>query len=192
MRYIFFDTETTGKPKNYGAKMTDIENWPRVTQLAWVVYEEENIISQHTFLIKPDGWTVPKEKFFIDNNMSTERCETEGIPMPKVIEVFAHEAKECEYLVAHNIGFDYNVFGAEMLRYKMGVGKKLKQVCTMVSATDYCQLPGPYGLKWPKLEELYYKLFQCGFDGAHDALTDVLQTAKCFFALKQKGILKLN
>jgi hypothetical protein len=34
MNYLIFDTETTGTPKNYKAPMKDIENWPRVIQLA--------------------------------------------------------------------------------------------------------------------------------------------------------------
>lgn len=29
---LFFDTETTGVPKNYKAPVTDLENWHRPTQ----------------------------------------------------------------------------------------------------------------------------------------------------------------
>ena len=31
--YLFFDTETTGLPKNYNAPITDTDNWPRLVQL---------------------------------------------------------------------------------------------------------------------------------------------------------------
>lgn len=190
MKYLFFDTETTGKPIRYNAPMTDVNNWPRITQIAWVVYnEQEELVESKTSLIKPDGWQVPKEQFFIDNNMSTERCEAEGLPLSNILEIFTDHAKNCEYLIAHNISFDYNVLGAEMIRYKASVGKQLKQVCTMKSSTNHCQLPGPYGFKWPKLEELHQVLFGCGFDGAHDALSDVITTAKCFFELKRLGVI---
>ena len=37
--YLFFDTETTGLPKNWKAPITDLENWPRLVQLAWLVYD---------------------------------------------------------------------------------------------------------------------------------------------------------
>ena len=32
MRYLIFDTETAGLPRNYGAPYTDVENWPRMVQ----------------------------------------------------------------------------------------------------------------------------------------------------------------
>jgi DNA polymerase III subunit epsilon len=193
MKIIFFDTETTGTPKNYNAPMLDVNNWPRVTQLAWIVTNEFGEISQEfQSLIKPDGWEIPKEKFFLDNNMSTERCESEGQSMPHILNCFIQDAIECDYLVAHNISFDYNILGAEMIRYEKKVGKKLNQICTMKSTTDFCQLPGPYGFKWPKLEELHRKLFNCEFEGAHDALFDVRITVKCFFELLKLNIIKLN
>ena len=39
--YIVFDTETTGLPKKYNAPFTDTDNWPRMVQLAWIVYDED-------------------------------------------------------------------------------------------------------------------------------------------------------
>ena len=38
--YIFFDTETTGFPRNWKAPVTDVDNWPRMVQIAWMVYDE--------------------------------------------------------------------------------------------------------------------------------------------------------
>ena len=32
--YLFFDTETTGLPRNYKAPSSDTRNWPRLVQLA--------------------------------------------------------------------------------------------------------------------------------------------------------------
>lgn len=191
--YLVFDTETTGKPKDYKARMSDINNWPRVSQLAWAVYSPDGVILvKRSQLIKPDGWVIPTEKFFIDNNMSTERCEKEGIPILHVLSQLIANIKECEYLVAHNLQFDYNVLGAEMLRYGVKSDKRLKLICTMEESTEYCQLRGPkFGFKWPSLAELHNKLFACGFDGAHDAMADVLACGKCLFGLKEKGVITL-
>jgi len=36
--YLFFDTETTGLPKNWKAPVTDLNNWPRLVQLAYLFY----------------------------------------------------------------------------------------------------------------------------------------------------------
>lgn len=191
--FIVFDTETAGKPKDYKAPMRELDNWPRVSQLAWAVYNTGGVmISQRSHLIKPDGWVIPTEKFFTDNNMSTERCEREGLPMLDILSSLLTDIQFCEYLVAHNLQFDYNVLGAEMLRYGVKSGKRLKLICTMAESTDYCKLPGTkYGFKWPSLAELHNKLFACNFDGAHDAMADVLACGKCFFELKEKGIITL-
>ncbi len=32
--YLFFDTETTGLPRNWHAPASDLANWPRLIQLA--------------------------------------------------------------------------------------------------------------------------------------------------------------
>ena len=64
--YLFFDTETNGKALNFNAPVYDLNNWPRITQLGWQLYDkDQQLISEKSHLIKPDGWVVPKEKFFI-------------------------------------------------------------------------------------------------------------------------------
>lgn len=188
---IFFDTETTGTPKNYKAAMTDLDNWPRIIQLAWAVYEVETqeLIASACDLIKPDGWKIPKEKFWIENGYSTEGNELSGIPMYEALDKFIFAYDQCSALIAHNITFDHPIVGAEMIRYGKRVNKKLPQSCTMQSTIDFCALPGRYGYKYPRLIELHEKLFKEGFDGAHDAMADVLACARCYFELKKRGIL---
>jgi len=44
-------------------------------------------------------------------------------------------------------------------------------------------------LKWAKLIELHKKLFGVEFDGQHDAKYDVAACMKCFFELKERGII---
>jgi hypothetical protein len=62
----------------------------------------------------------------------------------------------------------------------------------MISTVDLCKIDGPYGYKWPKLEELHRFLFKHDFDGAHDALADIQATAKCFWELANRNIIKIN
>jgi len=38
MKILFFDTETTGLPKNWKAPVEQLDNWPRLVQIAWQVY----------------------------------------------------------------------------------------------------------------------------------------------------------
>lgn len=188
--YLFFDTETTGKPKRYDAPAKDVDNWPRITQLAFAVFDATGKkIHQFACLIKPDGWEIPKEKFFLDNNMTTERCEAEGLPIKYTIEEIIMHIENNPYLIAHNITFDRMVLAAEMIRMGLTTTNKPKQICTMNESTAYCKLPGSRGYKWPKLEELHSHLFESKFDGAHNALNDVEACAKCFFELVNRKVI---
>ncbi len=195
MNATIFDSETTGKPINYKGLMSDVDNWPRVSQLAWqkINVETGDVLNEKEFIIFPDGWTIPTEKFFIDNNMSTERCLAEGKPIAEVLNLFIDDLNDSQVLVAHNMAFDLNVVGAEMIRLQVKADHVLKKVCTMEFATDYCQLPGQYGkYKWPKLLELHQKLFKEDFTGAHDALFDVKACSKCFIEMVRIGIIDLD
>ena len=43
---LFFDTETTGLPKKYDAPASNVDNWPRLIQLSWIICDEnKNIIN---------------------------------------------------------------------------------------------------------------------------------------------------
>jgi len=189
--YLFFDTETTGKVKNWKAPVTDLDNWPRITQIAWQVYDEDgNLLREFCSLIKPDGWEIPDEEFFRENNMSTERCEREGVPLGEILKDFIEQANGAKHLIAHNINFDDSVVRAEMIRSGLEMNSEINKICTMRESINFCQLPGMYGkYKFPSLTELYNNLFSEGFDGAHDAIADVSATARCFFKLKEQGVL---
>lgn len=191
--YLFFDTETTGKITDYKASFKEVEKFPRITQFAWQVYNSEGkLFKSFQSLVKPDGWEVPKEEFFIKNNMSTERCELEGRPIKPMLEQFLIELNACKYLLAHNMNFDLPVTASEMYRLGFQAQNKPQKICTMQSTTDICRLPGPYGFKWPSLNELHKFLFGCDFEGAHDASDDVTATAKCFFELKKQNLLVIT
>lgn len=193
--YFFFDTETNGLPKNFGASAEDVNNWPRVTQLSYAVFDEnEKLIKKVNTLIKPEGWTIPKEKFFLDNGMTTERCEEQGRPIAEVMDEFIRDRLAASFTIAHNIAFDGKIMRAEMFRLNRREEFTSPKICTMMSSTQFCQLCTPKSnkFKWPKLEELHHKLFNTGFDGAHDAFNDVTATAKCFFELKRRGVIRVD
>jgi len=186
--YLFFDTETTGLPRNWKAPVTDLKNWPRLVQLAFLVYDEKGTqISAGDFIIKPEGFKIPADVSLI-HGISQERAVGEGVSLRDVLDSFHALINNSEILVAHNISFDAMIVGAEFLR--MGFTNPIpskRKICTMESSTNYCAIQGPYGYKWPKLSELHYKLFRTGFDEAHDAAVDIKATAKCFWELKKLG-----
>lgn len=213
---MVFDTETNGKvvswrlPLNAYSLKNDrdavLANFPRISQIAWEIVDIDTaeVIRRHEFIIKPDGWTIPtveelkarKESdpyFFERNNISTERCEREGVPLPEVLELVVEEINIVVAIVAHNAAFDLPVLKCEMVRYKFKATGKPVEICTMRSSTDYCQLPnGRGGYKWPKLEELYWFLFTKEMEGAHDAMFDVVACRKAFIKLLELRVIALD
>jgi len=188
--YLFFDTETTGLPKNYNAPYEDLDNWPRVVQLAWVLADEqEKIIEKKSFIIKPDGFSIPEASSAI-HGIDDAKARELGIPLAEALDTFNGSLyQNTPILVAHNIDFDTNVLGAEFLRAHLSTNfLELFRICTMKNSVEFCDLPNR---KFPKLIELYRQLFNDDFVGAHDALADVLACYQCFFALKKRGIIKL-
>lgn len=186
--YLFFDTETTGLPRDWKAPVSDVNNWPRMVQLAFLLFDRDgNKITAGNYIIKPEGFIIPDDVARI-HGITTERALREGEPLTDVLEHFNTLIYDSEVLVAHNISFDEKIAGAEFLRAGMENPIPYKrQICTMKGTTNYCAIPGPYGLKWPKLAELHYKLFEYEFDEAHDASVDIAITAKCFWELKRRG-----
>ena len=189
--YLIFDTETTGLPKRYEAPISDLDNWPRVIQLAWAAYDaDRHCLAQQVDLIQPDGWEIPTETFWIENGFSQAQSIAGGIPIRDALARFLQQIENTTQLIAHNLSYDYPVLGAECLRAGLKSRNKPAHCCTKEIATDYCAIPGNYGYKWPKLSELHQKLFDTDFDGAHDAMNDVQACARCYFELLDRGIVK--
>lgn len=188
--YLFFDTETTGLPKNWKAPVTDVENWPRIVQIAWIMCDSKGTeLERRSYIVRPEGFSIPADAARV-HGITTERALREGVVLSEVCGEFREYLDKTEYLVGHNIQFDEKVLGAEFVR--MGVQSRLGDIptiCTMRGGTDFCAIPGPYGYKWPKLLELHEALFGESFTEAHDASVDIGATARCFWELRGRGIL---
>jgi len=188
--YLFFDTETTGLPKKWDAPVTDLDNWPRLVQIAWLSFDKEGKeISGKSAIIKPEGFVIPEEASLV-HGISTEIAKKDGVSLEKILKEFSIMSDKTQFLIAHNMSFDEKIIEAEFLR--KGIQKSLfspEKVCTKETSTKFCQIPGNYGFKWPSLSELHIKLFGSDFEDAHDAMIDVKACARCFFELKKQGIL---
>jgi len=189
--YLVIDCETTGLPKDRNAPVRDVDNWPRVVQLAWALYDETQTATETAVcLIRPDGFVIPGDVQRI-HNISTERALSEGRDLAETLQDLALCAAKAKVLVAHSLDFDVNVISAEYLRSGLEppFGGK-KRICTMRQSAEFCAITGKRGFKWPKLSRLHQKLFGSDFEEAHDAGADVAACARCFFALKDRGIIK--
>jgi DNA polymerase III epsilon subunit-like protein len=177
MKRLYYDTETTGFPAKAGAPLAEC---PHIVQLAAaVIDDDEGKIASFSVIIQPEGWEVSEGAAAI-HGITTEKAAKLGIQISVAILMFSHLCKLAEQAVAHNGQFDEQFIDYEIRR--LGQPNRLMNLprfCTMQATTDICQLPGKYGrYKWPKLIEAHEHFFGEGFDGAHDALADVLACAR--------------
>lgn len=188
--YLFFDTETTGTPLDYKAPSSDIRNWPRLVQLGWILMTEDGEkVSKGNYIIKPDGFTIPVEASKI-HKITTKMALELGYNLSDVIDKFLQDFNKARFIVGHNIDFDKKIVGAELIRLSRPDIMDSKQAfCTMKSSTDFCKIPGYYGYKYPKLQELYHKLFGNDFEEAHNAASDIEATQQCFWELRRRKLI---
>lgn len=187
---LFFDTETTGLPKNYNAASSDTDNWPRLVQLSWILTTSKGqILNKGNYIVKPQGFVIPKESSDV-HGITTEYANSHGAELQDVLDKFIIDFNRTNKIVGHNINYDKKIIGAEMYRMSMAdIMDSKETICTMKSSTDFCQIPGFSGFKFPTLQELYKKLFNENFDNAHDAESDVMATMKCYFELVKRKII---
>lgn len=193
--FLIFDTETTGLPRNYNAPLTDFDNWPRMVQIAWQLHDAQgNLLHHDSLIIKPEGYSIPFATIQI-HGITNERANEEGKDLKETLQNFADIVSRTSYLCGHNIEFDINIIGAEFLRCGLPNVLENKPFIDTKNdqTTEYCALPGGRGgkFKWPTLTELHQKLFNTGFDEAHNAAFDVAATTKVFFEIIKRGITKV-
>ena len=193
-KILFFDTETTGLPRNWSAPMSDGDNWPRLVQLGWILaYECGRVINQGNVIVKPDGFEIPEQASRV-HGITTDVAITTGQPLSYALGMFVIDMAKADAIVGHNVGFDKKVVGAEL--YRLGfdpVAEEMRGMMTfdtMTQSTDYCGIRDSRGrVKWPKLIELYRFLFGKDFEDAHDAMADITATKECYFELVNRGVI---
>jgi tetratricopeptide (TPR) repeat protein len=190
--FLIFDVETTGLPTGKSTK--DYSN-VRIVQIAWQLYNyRRELINEKSFVIKPDGFVIPWEATQI-HGISQHYAQSIGIPLLGVLNEFMDTVRNYRpIIIAHNIEFDVSVINNEFRIWKVDNSSFIfsEKICTMASTTSYCQIKSAWGYKWPKLEELYKKLFSLPLNNAHHALFDVQATSQCLFKLFDLGIISVE
>lgn len=193
----FFDCETTGVPGKSQKWDVDFMEFPHVVQLAWSLGDKER-----SFIIKPDNYEIPPETTAI-HGITTERAIAEGVPFAEVVDEFLADAAAAPLVCAHNIYFDTSMLKANILRYcgkeyydakaedALFKGKRIDTMMKTIHFVGACYENGKPG-KFPKLEELYAKLFPGEMFPAHDALQDIRALRRCVPELVELGIIELK
>lgn len=193
---LFIDTETTGLPLNDNLPYTDLKNWPYLVQVALII-EDDNygILAKRNIILKPDGYTIPESATKI-HGISNERAVKNGEDRDKVISFLDLALYKSDIIIGHNVSFDLNVIKSEIIRIKgienaLFEKKKHIVIDTMKMSRNICKTPNlsfhTRLNKYPKLDELYYKLFNKHFNNQHDAMADVQAAYDCYYELKRKS-----
>lgn len=182
-KLLFFDTETSALPPK--GMPYDHKDHPWTVQLAWMtVSEEGHLGSEVSLLVQPDGRDISEGAARV-HQITTERAQILGLPQVDVATLFMHDMNAADLMIAHNYDFDLRLVSNLLVTagFKQAVLNLLQKesYCLMKKTTAFCKLPGKYGFKWPKLEELHGILFGTGIENAHDALVDVRASVRCYF-----------
>jgi len=192
--FLIFDTDYTGLPQNWNAPLDDFNNWPRLVKIAWRLHDAAGmLIEEKSCLVKPDGFAIPKVSEKI-HGVTTEIATKDGYDIKFVLREFNIVLTKANIVVAHNIEFDNNIVGSEMLRYSIATKLFDKVIVdTKTESTEYCALLGQDGnYRWPTLENLYFKLFNDNISDSYDIVTDLEATSRCFFELLRLGIIDVD
>ena len=155
MKFLVFDTETTGLPHDFSTSaFKGPNNWPHIVSISWAIMDDKfrKVLSSQSYIIKPRGWEIPFESVAI-HGITTAEATEHGHDLAEVMDKFFSE--DCHAYIAHNIHFDRNVVYNAMLwdlEYKFFEGLRKPKLCTMQLGRNLCKLPKN---KSPKLSELY-------------------------------------
>lgn len=193
MKIFVFDTETTWfinkkEPNN-------LEIQPKIIQFAWILWNLENW--KFTEEKRVDILINPKESIPFASSKVHHIYDIDVKNAPfiedKIEEILSY-INDSDAIIWHNIEYDEEMIKVELRRLNQEYRYTPKQViCTMKTTVDFCAIKWNWErFKYPKLWELHKKLFDEYFIWAHDALTDVEATLRCFIELTNKWILKVE
>jgi DNA polymerase III epsilon subunit-like protein len=207
MRTLVFDTETTGLSKTQIISESTIHLWPYIVQFSYIIFDTEanKIVKIKDSIIKvPETVTISEENSNI-HGITTEISFAKGVSLKPVLEEFFSDLNTVDHIVGHNVSFDLNMIKAELQRLiidsinlndvirfkeyttKLNTSKNI--YCTMQETIEYCaiELKDKFGRpykKFPKLVELYQKMFNVTPKNLHNSLNDVIVCLRCFIKLK--------
>ena len=194
-KIIVFDVETTGLPSKYNPSIDELGVWPYIVQFSWIVYDTEimDMLSIKDYIIKlPNNMKIPEPSTKI-HGITNEMMEKNGRNLEQIIYEFLEDVSNVNVCVAHNMKFDKSMITVEGMRNNVANIKKMfegkVEFCTMVYGNDICKLTrlnyrNQRVSKFPKLIELYEKLFNEVPNNLHNSLNDVLVCFRCYYRLR--------
>ncbi|MDR0620303.1 MAG: 3'-5' exonuclease [Deltaproteobacteria bacterium] len=192
MRFVVFDTETTGF--NPGS----------ICQLSYILHDDRiGLLGGRNYYFTVDYVEPGAQKI---HGLSVTKLNqlSGGQTFHAHASDIAADFNSCQLLVAHNVSFDSRFIKAEFKRARVTL-RTSESFCTMKELADVCQLSySGFGNKWPKLGELARRLSisdgeikalaskAFGIKGAfsaHDARFDSAATYLCYLSAVERGLI---
>jgi len=199
-KVLFFDTETSGFISKKLAIDDPEQAW--CVQIGAILSTQDDEIDKMNTIIQSNGRAMGYHAEKV-HGISVEQSDTDGVPELEAAEEFGMLLRQADLIVCHNFDFDW-AFVKQMLERNIdhitdearsAFYLDLPSFCTMKDKTvkKFVQAKDKNGrLKMPKLVELHEKLFDKGFDDAHDAFADITATKNCFFELIEQEIIEIK
>lgn len=205
MRVLVFDVETTGLPIGNNPSISELDKWPYIVQLSYVIYNVHSNqidLSYNEILKLPEYIDISEESIKL-HKITKEINQTLGIDRRMALQTFNAALKQADIVVGHNISFDKRMIMVECARNAVyhrfnDRGIKKDEYCTMKNSVDICKIEkinskGEKYFKYPTLSELYNHLFQEIPRNTHNSFVDVLLCLRCFIkVLYNQDLLKIN
>ncbi len=192
MIVLFYDTETTGLVKDFDKPYTEANNYPRLVQLAYKMYDwqssdHKTLIASGNFIVRPT-FEIPEDAVKI-HGITFDMAYQKGFDINFVLQSFHNFLRMADRVVCHNIVFDDGVMGQEYcLNWRTDVMAyhRSKQYCTKIQGKEICMIPDEKGgWKYPKLKEMYFHFFQSSFENQHSAMADTKALVKCYSQIEK-------
>lgn len=192
MKLFVFDTETTGFVEREGP----LEVQPYIVQFSGILLEVQTDKTLKE-VDRIDAYVKPPISIPFGASQVHGIYDKDVADKPIIsdqIDIFLSYLNSADMVVGHNIEYDESVVNYELQRLgRRGDYNPQKTLCTMKSTVDYCAIPGRgIGYKFPKLNELYKKLFGEYFEWAHSAIYDVEATVRILEKLLGLGVIKIE
>lgn len=200
MKFLFFDTETSGFiKKNLSA---DDVNQAWCIQIGALLTDHNgNELEKLDLMIKPDGRSM-HPMALATHGIELEYAQEHGLPELEVANQFGTLLRKANLIICHNYLFDWGHAKALLERNMDNLSDEARSAfyldtpsfCTMKDKkiVKFCGLKNKANRsKVPKLIELYEKLFEESFDCAHDAMADISATKRCFFELINLDVIEI-
>jgi DNA polymerase III epsilon subunit-like protein len=182
---LIIDVETTGLPSCDGlpfgiyplyTKLSQFNN-ARIVQVSMMLCNEKlEQINFFDFIIKSDGFAINNAEHF--HGITNEISATKGVPFIYVANMISSLLQNVSHVIAHNSDFDLCLLKSELYRYNMHsiiAQLETKHIfCSMKQTKMIVNVRNSFGIKYPKLAELYYFVFKTEIENAHNSKYDVI------------------